>query len=134
MSNARLKLTKIKKMLSNTLRPNFWLFKIIRILHPLCQSRIIGNIPKNKEKNKRISMHEIIRLIIMEMKMKIEKWSHRYDINRPRSRHGHKYSKYKKCLSIMMLICIKKQLSNIWNSVHEKVKQYWDLVQKRRCL
>ena len=23
----------------------------------------------------------------------------RYDINRPRSRHGHKYSKYKKCLS-----------------------------------
>ena len=24
-----------------------------------------------------------------------EKRSHRYDINRPRSRHGHKYGKYK---------------------------------------
>ena len=30
--------------------------------------------------------------------------------NRPRSRRGHKYSK---CLSIMMLIFIKQQLSNI---------------------
>ena len=28
-------------------------------------------------------------------------------------RHGHKYSKYKKCLSIIMLICIKQQLRNI---------------------
>ena len=31
--------------------------------------------------------------------------SHRYDINRPRSRHGHKYSKYKNGLVMMMLIC-----------------------------
>ena len=38
----------------------------------------------------------------MKMKMKMKNISHRYDINRPRSRHGHKYSKYKKCLSIMM--------------------------------
>ena len=43
----------------------------------------------------------------------LKKRSHRYDINRPRSRHGHKYSKYKKCLSMMMLICIKQHLSNI---------------------
>ena len=34
-------------------------------------------------------------------------------MNRPRSRHGYKYSKYKKCLSIMMLIYIKQHLSNI---------------------
>ena len=38
----------------------------------------------------------------MEMKMKNR--SHRYEINRPRSRHGHKYSKYKKCLCKMMPI------------------------------
>ena len=38
--------------------------------------------------------------------------SNRYDINRPRSRHGHKYSKYKKRFT-MMLICIKQYLSNI---------------------
>ena len=54
-----------------------------------------------------------MRLIIMEMKMEIKKRSHRYDINRRRSRHGDKYSKYKKYLNIMMLICIKQQLSNI---------------------
>ena len=39
------------------------------------------------------------------MKMKIK---NRYDINRRRyrSRYGHKYSKYKKSLSIIMLINI----------------------------
>ena len=56
--------------------------------------------------------------------------SHRYDINRPRSRHGHKYSKYKTLLSIIMIICIKQHLSNIWSSIHEKVKQHWGWVEK----
>ena len=37
----------------------------------------------------------------------------RYDITRPRSRHGRKYSNYKKCISMMMrFICIKQHLSN----------------------
>ena len=39
--------------------------------------------------------------------------SHRYDINRPRPRPGHKYTKYKMCLTIMMVMCIKQHLSNI---------------------
>ena len=56
--------------------------------------------------------------------MKIKK---QIDINRPMSRHGHKYSKYEKCLSKMMLTCIKQHLSNIWSSIHEKVKQHWGL-------
>ena len=60
----------------------------------------------------------------MKMKMKMNNRSYRYDINRPRSRHGHKYGKYKKYLSMMMLICIKQQLSNICSSIHEKVKQH----------
>ena len=38
--------------------------------------------------------------------------SHKYDMTRPRSRDAQKYSKYKKCLS-MMLIYIKEHLSNI---------------------
>ena len=50
-----------------------------------------------------------------------KKRSHRYDINRPRSRHGCKYSN-KKCLNMMMLICIKQHPSNTWSLVHEKVK------------
>ena len=42
-----------------------------------------------------------------------EKRSHRYDINRPRPRTGHKYTKHKMYLNIMMVICIKQHLSNI---------------------
>ena len=49
----------------------------------------------------------------MKIKVKMKKRSYRYDINRPRSRHGHRYSKYKKCLGMMMLIFIKQRLSNI---------------------
>ena len=59
----------------------------------------------------------------MKIKMKIKKRLRRYDINEPRSRHGHKYSRCKNCLSVMMLICIKQNLSNIWTSIHEKVKR-----------
>ena len=42
-----------------------------------------------------------------KMRLKIKYRSHRYDINRCRPRHGHKYTKYKMCLSIMMVICMK---------------------------
>ena len=42
------------------------------------------------------------------MKTKIKNTSHRYDINRPRPRHGHKYSKYKKCLIMIMLVSIRQ--------------------------
>ena len=31
----------------------------------------------------------------LKMRLKIKNRSHRYDLNRPRSRHGHKYTKYK---------------------------------------
>ena len=36
--------------------------------------------------------------ITMKTKRKMKNKSYRYDINRPNSRHGHKYSTYKKCL------------------------------------
>ena len=60
-----------------------------------------------------VCIHENIRLIIIKMKMKMKKKTNRYDINRLRSRHGHKYSKYKKYLSMMMPLCIKQHLSDI---------------------
>ena len=53
-----------------------------------------------------------MKLIIMNMKTKMKIDSRNYGINRFRSRHGHKYSKYMKRLSMMMLICIKQHLSN----------------------
>ena len=42
-----------------------------------------------------------------------ENGSHRYDINRTKPRHGHKYNKFKMCLSMMMVICKKQHLNNI---------------------
>ena len=68
------------------------------------------------------------------MKIKIKNISHRFDINRPRSRHGYKYSTYKKCLARMMLILTKQHLSNICSSIHEKDKQQWSWVEKKRYL
>ena len=56
------------------------------------------------------------------MKNEAENESQKYDINGPRLRHGHKYTKYKTYVSITMTICIKQHPSNIWCSVHEKVK------------
>ena len=103
------------------MRLNFCYLKIIHILHLNYHPKTIAHILKNKQKNIRVCIHEIIRLIIMKIKMKMQNRSHRYDINRPTPRHGHKYSKYKMCLSMMMLRCLKKRLSNIWSSIYEKV-------------
>ena len=64
------------------------------------------------------------------MKMKKNNRS-QYNINGPSSRHGCKYSQYKTCLSMMMLICIKQLRSSIWSSIHEKVKQHWRWVEKK---
>ena len=68
------------------------------------------------------------------MMLKKTNRSHRYDINRPGPRHGHKYAKYKMYLSIMMAIYNKLHLSNIWSLIYKKVEQKWDLVEKECCL
>ena len=68
------------------------------------------------------------------MRLKIKNRSQKYDINRPRSRYGHNYTKHKMCHSPMMIIYIKQHLSDIWSSIHDKVKQHWDWVEKKRCL
>ena len=66
---------------------------------------------KNKQNNKCVCIHEIIQVIMMKVKMKNR--SHSYDKYRPKYRHGHKYSKYKKSVSMMMVLCIKHCLSSI---------------------
>ena len=121
-------------MLNSTLRQSFCYLKIIHILRSHYNPKIIGYILKNKQKNNCVCFDEVIRLNIMKMKMKMKKRSRRYDINRPRSRHRHKCSKYKKYLSMMILICVEEHLRNIWSSIHEKVKQHWGWVGKMRCL
>ena len=91
-------------MLCNTLKLDFCHLKIIHVVHRPYHPKIIGHILKNKQNNKFAC---IIRLTIKKKKMKMKNRSHRNEINRPRLRHGHKNSKYKKCLSMMVVVCIK---------------------------
>ena len=99
-------------MLGNTLRLNFCYLKTIQILHLRYHPQIVGHILKNKQKSKYVCIHEINTINDNENEDENQKRSHRYDINRPRLRHRLKHSKCKKCLRMMMLICIKQHLSN----------------------
>ena len=92
----------------------------------------MGDILKNIQK---ASASVLMRLLgTMKMRLKMKKRSHIYNINGTRPRHGYKYTKYKTKKCIMMVICIKQHLSNIWSSVHEKAKQHWGRVEKKGCL
>ena len=79
---------------------------------------------KKCTKSKYICLNEVVWLITMKMRLKIKNGSHRFGINRPRPRHWHKFTKNEMCLSFMIVICTKQHLSNIWSSIHEKVKQH----------
>ena len=57
------------------------------------------------------------------MRLKMRNSSYRYSTNRPRLRHRHKYTKYKMCLRLKTVVCIKQHLSNILSSVNEKATQ-----------
>ena len=107
-------------MLSNTLRQKFAYLKSIHILHPRYHPKIIGHILKNKQKGKCVCIYEILRLIIMKMTMEKKNRSHRYNINRP----------IYNCLIMMMV----EQLSNIWSSIQDKVKQHLSLSWKKVLL
>ena len=48
----------------------------------------------------------------MKMQIKKNNRTHRDYINRPSPTHGHKYTKYKKCPSMMVLMCVRQHLSN----------------------
>ena len=115
ISNAKLKLA--KNQAKAKLLMNFCYLKIVQY-------------SKKCAKTKCTCFNEIMWLIIMKMRLKM-KMDH---INRNKPRRGHKYTKYKMCLSMMMAISNKQHLNSIWNWLHGKVKQHWDWVEKKRCL
>ena len=51
--------------------------------------------------------------MIMKIRLKMKNRSQRYDINLPRTRHGHKYTKCEMCLSIVIITYIKQHVSKI---------------------
>lgn len=84
---------KIMLILSNTLRLKFYYLKIIDILHPRYQSKIKGHILINKQKCLYSWDYKVNHDEKWRQKWKINMtYKYRYDINRPRSGHEHKYS------------------------------------------
>ena len=57
--------------------------------------------------------------MVMKLRLEIKTRSQRYDINTPRARDGPKYTKYKICLNMMMVICIRKHVNTF--SVYEEI-------------
>ena len=70
-------------------------------------------------KNKCVCFNYVIWLMTIKTRLKMKNRSQIYNRNRPRPKLGHKYTKCKMYLIIMMVICIKQHLSNIWSSIHE---------------
>ena len=64
--------------LEQHLKLNVCYLRIIHILHPRFHPKILGHILKNKQKNKCVCFHEIIRLIIMKIKINIDHIDTRY--------------------------------------------------------
>ena len=60
-------------------------------------------------------------LMIMKIRLKIKDKLYRYDTNKSRPRHGHKYTKNIVSLSIMIVKCIKQHLSKICSTIYEKL-------------
>ena len=93
ISNARLKLGKNQANAKQHPETELFLFENYSYSSSRHHPKIIGHILKNKQKNNYVCFHEVIRLIKTKMEMKYN--INRYEINRPRSRYWHKYSKYK---------------------------------------
>ena len=121
---------KIKHKLINTLRLNFPYLKIYMLSSSTLSCE---NNSKNCTKSKYVCFNDVIWLITIKMRLKIKNRSQRYDINWPRPNYGHKYTKYKMCLSIMMVLCIKQHLSNIWSSIMTKLSNTEAELKKRNA-
>ena len=63
-----------------------------------------------------------------------EEQINRYNINRPKSRDEHKYSEYKTCIRMMMLICIKQHLATCKGKFMEKLSNFEAELKKKHCL
>ena len=86
---------KIKQKLSNTLVLNFCYLRFICFFSSTLSFKHNRKYSKKSTKNKYGCLNAYMWLMTMKMRLKMKNRSSRYDINRPKPRHGHKYTKYK---------------------------------------
>ena len=107
MSNTRLKLTKNQAKAKQHPDAKLLLFENYAISSFMLQSKNNMRYSKQCAKKKSASFYWIILLIIMKIRLEMKNRLRRYDVKKTKPRHGHKYTKYKTCLSTMMVMCNK---------------------------
>ena len=129
ISSAGQKVAK-KANVKENLQVEFFLFENYSHFSSTLLLKIIGHILKKKQVNKWVCFHDIMRLIIVKIDMRMKNRSRRCDkIDLDLDMDISLVYINQKCLSKMMPICIKQHLSNISSSAHEKVKQHWSWVE-----
>ena len=113
ISNTRLNLTKNQEKAKQHPEAELWLIENYSLSSSTSSSKNNRRYFQKCTKNEEVCLNEVIWLMTIKMRLEMKNRSHRNDINRLRSLHGHKYTKCKMCLCRMMAKCIKKQLSNI---------------------
>ena len=124
ISNARLKLAKNQAKTKQHPEAELLLFENYLLFSFTLSSKNNKKYSNKCTNIRHVCLNEVIWLMTMKIRLKMKNRWHRYDINRPSPRHEHKYTKYKMCLSLMTVICIKQHLNNIWSSIYEKLKQH----------
>ena len=114
ISNARLKLAKDQAKAKQHPESERLLFENYSLSLSRLSPKNNRRYSKKCTKNKCVCFNEVIWLMTMKVRLKMKSRSHRYDINRTKLRHGHKYSKYKMWLSMIMLIAAHKGGRNCW--------------------
>ena len=105
ISNARLKFAKNQAKGKQHYAPKLLLLENYLLSSFTSSSKNDRRYSKKSTKIKCVCFNEVIWLMTMKMRLKKKNTAHKYDINRPRPRHG--YTKCKMSLNIMMIICIK---------------------------
>ena len=132
ISNTRLNLAKNQAKTKQHPEVELLLFENYLLFSSMLSSKTSIRYSKNVRKNKCEYLNETISwLIILKRSEEIKNRWHRYDINQTSL---NEYAKYKICLSIMMIMCKKQHLSNIWSWIYGTVKQKLKLNWKKAFL
>ena len=129
VSSTRLKLAKNQTKAKQHPEAGLMLFEDYFFPSSVLSSKNNRKSCKKCAKNKCVCFSEIIWSIIKKRRLKMKNKSRIYSINRLRPRHGHKYTLYIMCFSMMMVICIElyvlvicmKKLSNIETEFKKRV-------------
>ena len=114
VSNTRLKLAKHWAKAKQHAEAELLLLKNYVFSSSTLSSKDNMRYSKKCAKNIYVYLNEDV-LMAKKIWLKMKNRLRWYDINRLRRWHGHKYSKYKICLDIMIVASTRKHLSYIWS-------------------